>query len=506
MDHKIEKALKRVIDMYTKLEDDLLKTIAKHFRLEDEFQNSDYWRVKKLQEMGLFNQETIKIIAEDTGATEEEIIKAFEQIGIDTKNIPTLEEAYKNGKLKIDPKYIKDNPVLDQIVKRAEANANATLLELNSRILKETKKAYLKVLEEAYLKTTSGTHSYTEAITEALGTLGDEGITTLTYQVLDDSGDVIGVRNYSIESAVRRDVLTEARNLNHEMTEELVKELEPEYLYLSEHLNCREQHFPWQGTIIKANELVDITDYGDVAGLGGINCRHYFEPYWGEARGDELKHFNQTECEIQYQKEQQQRYLERGLRKWKRKAEIYKANGDIEEYNKCQTKVKEWASRLQQYTQGNNLQRDFTRENVYMVENKEFEAEAKEYFKKQIVGKFDISKYTDEIKTTTKDVVLLKDRMDHILKEHSDAVKGLETIKEFLESPEHVYKELSKKDTLWLIKHINGTRYRLTLKINTPQNMKEIGYKNSIIQFQVYKHSNIDGLLDKKRIVELVKK
>lgn len=369
MDRKIERAIKHLIDLYTKLEDDLLMKLAEHFIEEDEFQGSDFWRIQKLQEMGIFNQEVIKIIARDTGKTEEEVIKALEEIGIEAEDIPGLTKAYKDGKITLDPETLKDNKALQQIIKRAQETTNGRLLDLNSRIVKEAKKAYLNVLEEAYLKTTTGTHSYAEAITEALGKLADKGITTLTYQVVDETGEVTGIREYSIEAAVRRDVLTEARNLNHEITEEIIKETEPEYLYLSEHLNCREQHFSWQGTIIKAKDLEDITGYGEVDGLGGINCRHYFEPYWGEARGDDLKQFSEEECEKQYFYEQHQRYLERGIRRWKRKALVYKAAGMQDEYEKAEEKVREWALRNQTFIELLNenekkLKRDFTREAV----------------------------------------------------------------------------------------------------------------------------------------------
>ena len=98
MDDKIEKAIEHLIEMYIKLEDDLLKEIASHFFIDEEFENADYWRIKKLQEMGLFNQETIKIIARDTNKTVEEVNKALEEIGIETESIPTLEEAYKRGR------------------------------------------------------------------------------------------------------------------------------------------------------------------------------------------------------------------------------------------------------------------------------------------------------------------------------------------------------------------------------------------------------------------------
>jgi hypothetical protein len=62
-DKQIEQALEKIIKLYTQIEEDLLKEIASHFFIEDEFQNSDYWRVRKLEELGQFNQFTIEYLA-----------------------------------------------------------------------------------------------------------------------------------------------------------------------------------------------------------------------------------------------------------------------------------------------------------------------------------------------------------------------------------------------------------------------------------------------------------
>ncbi|HAB67271.1 MAG TPA: hypothetical protein DCE23_07880 [Firmicutes bacterium] len=235
---------------------------------------------------------------------------------------------------------------------------------MSNKIEKSTKEAYLNIVEEANLKTSMGTHSYQEAIRESINNLSNEGIDILTYKTTDEAGNVIGIRKYDIESAVRREILTASRQLSNNISMEVANELKCEYLYLSEHLQCRPNHFDWQGTVIKRTDLVKITHYGEVDGLAGINCRHYFEPYFGEARDDELKHFNKEECTNAYNLSQRQRYLERGIRKWKRKSEMFKANDDAEAYSKCKSKVKEWQQRNKHFIDENNLQRDFNREYV----------------------------------------------------------------------------------------------------------------------------------------------
>lgn len=364
MDEKIEKAIEKLIAIYEKIENDLLIEIASHFSFNEEFLNSDHWRIKKLEEMGLFDQDIVNYLARETKHTDKEIKKALSQIGIDTVNLNKLNKLFEDEVLKINPNILVDNYTIKNIIKSSYDALSDTLIQMSNKIERGVREAYLNIVEQAYLKTSMGTHSYQEAIREAINDLSNSGIKTLTYKTVDESGNIIGIRNYDIESAIRREVLTSSRQLSNAIAMETAKELDCEYLYLSEHLQCRPTHFEWQGTIIKTEDLVRITNYGEIDGLSGINCRHYFEPYFGEARDNDLKHFNKDECTDAYNLSQKQRYLEKGVRKWKRKAEMFKANKDIEAYTKSKNKVKEWQLRNKQFSEDNDLKRDFNKEYV----------------------------------------------------------------------------------------------------------------------------------------------
>ena len=362
-DKQIEDALKNIIELYTRIEEELLEEIASHFLFYEEFENSDYWRVKKLEELGQFNRKTIEYISKYTKKAQEEIIKAFNEIGVNVVDMKELEKAYKKGLINIDPKVLENNPIMKQILENTKKNMNSYIVQMSNKIVSRSRTAYLQVLEETYLKTTMGATSYQEAIRQAINKLGNMGIDTLVYE---DNGKI---RHYDIEATIRRDTLTQARQMNLDLTEEVIKETQPEYLYLSEHLNCREEHYPWQGTIIKTEDLVEITDYGSITGLGGINCRHYFEPYFGDERGNDLKQLGEQECQTAYELSQHQRYLERGIRKWKRKARMFKRMGDMEDYDYCMDKSREWQRRNQTFIELINstdyeLKRDFIREYV----------------------------------------------------------------------------------------------------------------------------------------------
>lgn len=505
LEETIENAIKPILKKYEKIENDLLIKISSHFSMNYEFLNSDYWRIQKLDEMGLFNQDIIDYLSREAEVPKEKILEALKQIGIETVNLNNLNRLFEDEVLKIDPNVLVNDYVIQNIINSAYDELTNNFIQMSSKIQNSTREAYLNIVEEAYLKTSMGTHSYQEAIRTAIDDLSNKGLTILKYQTLDEENNVVGIRNYDIESAIRREVLTSTRQLANSISMEIANELNCEYLYLSEHVRCRPNHFDWQGTIIKKVDLVSVTDYGSITGLAGINCAHYFEPYFGDARGNDLKTISKEEATRQYKLSQKQRYLERGIRKWKRKVEMFKANEDVEACQKSRAKVREWQNRIIEFTNENKMRREYSREYVQMSSNSEINSKIKSKIASMKVGTFDASRFDSNLKTTTKDVILTPKQRKHIIDDHPDVSEYIELIPVILNKPDKVYLQLDKEDTLWITKTLDK-EIKLTLKLNTQNNLKERGYKNSIIQMQIMKQNRISKYIEKGKIKELFAK
>lgn len=456
MDEKIEKAIKPLVEMYENIENELLEIIARHFLFSEEFENSDYWRIKKLDEMGLFNQEIVEYIARYTNKSKKEVLKALNEIGIETVNLDNLNRLFEDEVLKVNPNILVENNTIQNMINFAYNEISNRFMEMSNKIEQATRDAYLNVIEECYLKTSMGTHSYQESIRQSIDDLGNAGITTLIYNTTDEEGNITGIRRYDVAGTARREILTGARQLSNNINLEVANELEVEYLYLSEHLQCRPEHFDWQGTIIKRKDLVDITDYGSITGLGGINCKHYAEPYFGDKRGDELKRFGEEETSKAYELSQKQRYLERGVRKWKRKAEMFKVNGDKEAYLKSNNKVKEWQLRVKDFTEKNDLKRDYTRE--YISESK--------YKIQDYMDSIDI---TDEtLKNATPNIGKVINRKYFVDKNGTKYIVDGKNV-EFNPSEEEI------RMANWLKETFGGNIY-LNPKVNYPENVATSDY------------------------------
>lgn len=383
IEDKIQEAIKPIISMYSQIELDIIEKIAEHFNINDKFINSDYWYFEKLKELGGLNNETIKLLEQYTGKTRKELLKAMKSIGINSIPVEQLNIATQKGEL-LNPELIINSVNIQNIIKHSYDEIEKQFLQLNKTIEEQVKKTYMDIVTQAYIKTNSGMYSYQEAILEGLDELGNKGISVLEYQT--DKG----IRKYDITGTVRRDLLVATRGLAGKVNEEVIKESGHHIVRVSNHFGARigdggdnftnhawwqeKQFFCWNydGKATeedkKLPDFMEHCNYGHVQGIVGINCKHFYTVWYGSLEKDKLD-FTYEENKEQYEKTQEQRYLENGVRKWKRKQVIAKKSQDEEGYKKASTKAREWQDRLKEFTYNNELKRDYTREHIKDYKN-----------------------------------------------------------------------------------------------------------------------------------------
>ena len=379
IENKIQSAIKPIISIYSKIELELIEKIAEHFKINEEFINSDYWYFEKLKELGGLNNETLKLLEEYTGKTKKELAKAMKDIGISSIPVDQLNIAtQKNASL--NPETIINSVNIQNIIQYSYDEIEKSFLNLNKTIQEQIRKTYTDIITETYIKTNAGVCSYQEAILDSLDKLGDKGISILAYQ--DKNGLI---KNYDVVGTVRRDLLVATRGLAGKVNEEVIKESGNHIVRVTNHFGARtgdggedytnhawwqeKQFFCWNydGNATeeekKLPDFMEHCNYGDVQGIVGINCKHLFTVWYGSTKKEDLG-FTYDENKEQYEKTQQQRYLENGIRKWKRKQVIAKKVQDEDGYNKASLKTKEWQDRLNKFTKENNLREDYSRQHV----------------------------------------------------------------------------------------------------------------------------------------------
>ncbi len=384
IENKIQSAIKPIISIYSKIELELIEKIAEHFNINEEFINSDYWYFEKLKELGGLNSETLKLLEKYTGKTKKELAKAMKDIGISSIPVDQLNIATQKNAL-LNPETIINNVNIQNIIQYSYDEIEKSFLNLNKNIQEQVRKTYTDIITETYIKTNAGVCSYQEAILDSLDKLGDKGISILAYQNKNGL-----VRNYDVVGTVRRDLLIATRGLAGKVNEEVIKESGNHVIRVTNHFGARTgdggedytNHAWWQELQFfcwnydgkateeekKLPDFMKHCNYGDARGIVGINCKHLFTVWYGSTKKEDLG-FTYDENKEEYEKTQKQRYLENGIRRWKRKQVIANKVEDEEGYKKSSIKAKEWQDRLNTFTEENKLKRDYTREYIKGYKN-----------------------------------------------------------------------------------------------------------------------------------------
>lgn len=232
----------------------------------------------------------------------------------------------------------------------------------NVAILRRMDDVYRQTIFKAQVHYNTGTVSLDQAIDMATKDFLEKGIDAITYS----DGKKVNIASY-VEMALRT-----ANHRAYLMGEGKKRQEMGLYLVVvSAHVTACELCLPWQGKI-----LIDDVYGGGSKAVGNYpllseameanflhpNCRHNLSTYFPGITT--LPEIPDGEKALEYYKaEQQQRYIERQIRKYKRLAE-----GSVDEENrkKYNAKVREWQGIIREFLKENpQLRRNYRREKVY---------------------------------------------------------------------------------------------------------------------------------------------
>lgn len=362
-----------IINIYSQIELDLIKEIARRFDLNDEIGGTMEWQLKKLNELGVLNADTVKVIASYSEKSEQEILNMLKKAQLANINMTELEEAYRQGSITVDPMNIKTNSAFAEVLELSYKELSNTYRLIQTKALESAKQAYMNVINRSYIEVVTGTYDYQTAIKRAIKDMAKNGISGATYK---RNGKLV---QYSLEGTVRRDTLTAVNKLANKSSETLCKELGAEYVEISSHLGARTHptnpianHAGWQGKVFKIDgsdkkypNLKESTGYpDDILGLGGVNCRHRMFPFFPGISTPNPIRFNEEENRRVYELTQKQRAMERRMRQLKKEQAAAKEIGDKETVKKLNKKISEQSTKIDEFCKKNGLRRDHSRELV----------------------------------------------------------------------------------------------------------------------------------------------
>lgn len=225
-----------------------------------------------------------------------------------------------------------------EVISVMDAEFKKTLGELSNltrTTLDQSQRDLINLLDEVDMRVASGVQSYNATINDVLDRYAGKGIMVEYPQKT----------RRTLESSVRCCVVTSMNQTAAQVSNQYIVQTETNYVLVSAHVGARigkdehSNHAGWQGKpyCLRGSEpgypnLAEHTGYDidpktgqgtvlDSTGLHGYNCRHSHQPWMKGLQNpweDENK-INSEENKKVYEATQKQRYMERSIRKTKRK-------------------------------------------------------------------------------------------------------------------------------------------------------------------------------------------
>lgn len=361
-------------ELYRGLEDALLMEICSRLKLRDELNEVTVQDIKALRSHGIDLKDIEKAIRKTTGISETKLNKLFDDV---------VERNQKYYTDLIDLAHItqpetlvsvEDTWAIYEQTKQTLRNITRSMgfLVDAGRTMLPPAKAYQWALDAATFKVEIGAISYGQAIKDTVRELASGGLRVVDYES--------GHRDH-VDVAARRAVMTGVSQLCSKYTEQAAEYLETPYYEVSAHAGARDvpgrspwaSHKEWQGKVYSTRSgdiypnIYEVCGLGAVDGLEGANCRHR-RNVWVEGvsertyTDEQLEHIDDgLGCTFEgktytaYEVTQEQRKVERTIRKLKREKTAYSAAGLTDEEQAVNIKLRRLNAKYKAFSKAAGL-------------------------------------------------------------------------------------------------------------------------------------------------------
>jgi len=392
-----------LVQLYGQLEFQIKKDIFKRLAKLKKVTDATTYQTEILNQVGGLNMDVSKLLK----AYDLQARKQLEKLYVEamTKALKSDLRHYPNANRSLSKEQTQAiNLTIDRLLEPERINKTyaaqslkfeemySNFTRMTATVADSTEKAFLKAANNAYLEVSSGAFPWDKAYKKGVVELAKNGVRTVSYT---GSGNP---RTYSIEAAVRMNILTGINQTASQQTLEVASDLGTDLVEVSAHIGARPEHEELQGRVYCTEGERDFIDgdgvrrhapdfyktcrIGEADGIGGINCRHSYYPYFEgmplEYSNGELSEMADKRVTLDgkqitpYEAEQELRLCERNVRFYKGVAEGLKNVGeDDPDYIKACNKIYEWQHKAQHISDETDIKRNYINEFIGTADGKQ---------------------------------------------------------------------------------------------------------------------------------------
>ena len=354
-----------VLELFRQVEEDILTDMARRISKMGAVTETADWQRWRLEQIQLTRSDITERLSKLTGLTQQELSRLFQEAA--TQAVQADDEIYRAAGF--SPGSPNDSPELLQLLNGGMQQTSGTFQNLTRTTANTATQQFERALDRAWLQVSSGAFDYQTAIRRAVKDLAASGLQAITYP----SG-----HTDTLEVAVRRAVLTGVGKTTGEICLAHAEEMGCDLMEITAHPGARPSHMVWQGKLVSLSgrkgylSKSDI-GYGTGDGFKGWNCRHDWFPYFEGLSESAYPREKLREYESQtvsyngenlsyYEATQEQRYIERQIRRWKREYHMMDAAG--QDTTQASMKLAQWRATERDFCKQTGLDRDGFRSQV----------------------------------------------------------------------------------------------------------------------------------------------
>ncbi len=350
-------------ELYLELEAEMLDNIGRLLATgqtitEDNVLN---WQVQKLAQLGTLQQYQIRAIAKASGKTPEAVKKWVREEVM--AGVGLIEDGLVEAlPLATAPAVFESNAILAVMV-FYEQNALNTLNLVNSNLLAGSNQAYFDIINKTTAKVLAGTMTHDQALRETGKQWAEQGLPAL----VDKRG-----RKWTPEAYINLVTRTISSQVTAKVQEARFDDYDIDLVEISSHKGSRPSHFEYQGNIYsrsgksKLYPSLASTSYnqGYDGLITGANCQHYMSAFVNGVSIRRKNPYKKKESDIIYKQSQQQRLIEREIRKQKQTVRMAEAMKDDVGVMEAKQRVRRQQARMRNFISENNRTRRYNREQI----------------------------------------------------------------------------------------------------------------------------------------------
>lgn len=364
-DQQLMLMVDNVSDIYRQLCNDLFDNVVERLHDRGTYyldQQPYLWQLEKMADMGMLNNDNIKLIAERSGIAEKQIRYIIENEGY---------QVYKDTHAQLNSNAY-DNKVMQDLINYSNQAVKDVHNLINTTLPKSVQATYKDIIETTVAKVITGMATPQAALDETIMKFQERGF----YGFTDRAG-----RRQRADAYARTVIKTTARRTFNEMRMRPAQELGIDTFYYSIKAAAREMCAPLQNQIVTTGRArteegvkifaLDDYGYGEPGGCQGINCGHTMTPFIPGVNympdiDDDLKGLTEEQAVKNANIQSKQRAMERAIRNTKERLHVAETMSNDELTSKYKTKLTEQNRALKSYIKQHPfLYRDENREKYY---------------------------------------------------------------------------------------------------------------------------------------------